>query len=177
MSAVRCSYSWATNQDQLRCSLLCAGIVPGLAQTVFFVYPYMYKAMYGRFLLLQLSGGTGIIMLNFLVCMLDLIGRLNSRNADMMLLRLMYGRRTAQVWLLLLHVIYAHQGRIQSAPSHLACIQAMLATKEVSQWRAAEVLARSFAEYTSIVAGGALFSFGHIAGDRMLHGLSILHFP
>ena len=81
---------------------MCAGIVPGLAQTVFFVYPYMYKAMYGRFLLLQLSGGTGIIMLNFLVCMLDLIGRLNSRNADMMLLRLMYGRRTAQVWLLLL---------------------------------------------------------------------------
>ncbi len=42
--------------------------------------------------------------------------------------------------------------------------QAMLATEEVAQWRAAEILARSFAEYTSIVAGGALFSFGHIAG-------------
>lgn len=64
---------------------------------MFFVYPYMYKAMYGRFLLLQLSGGSGIIMLNFLVCMLDLIGRLASRNADMMLLRLIYGRRVAQV--------------------------------------------------------------------------------
>jgi hypothetical protein len=100
---------------------MCAGIVPGLAQTVFFVYPYMYKAMYGRFLLLQLSGGTGIIMLNFLVCMLDLIGRLNSRNADMMLLRLMYGRRTAQVWLLLLlnehPVTYVHQGAVQPAIS------------------------------------------------------------
>ncbi len=72
-------------------------MVPGMAQTVFFVYPYMYKAMYGRFLLLQLSNGSGIVMLNFVVCMLDLIGRLASRNADMMLLRLMYGRRTAQV--------------------------------------------------------------------------------
>lgn len=71
--------------------------MPGLAQTVFFVYPYMYKAMYGRFLLLQLSGGSGIIMLNLLVCLLDLIGRLASRNADMMLLRLIYGRRVAQV--------------------------------------------------------------------------------
>ncbi len=72
-------------------------------QAVLFTYPYMYKALYGRFLLLQLSNGSGIIMLNFLVCMLDLIGRLASRNADMMLLRLMYGRRVAQVFVIQYH--------------------------------------------------------------------------
>ncbi len=35
--------------------------------------------------------------LNYLLCLLDLIGRLATRNADNLLLRGMYGRRTAQV--------------------------------------------------------------------------------
>jgi hypothetical protein len=34
--------------------------------------------------------------LNYLICLLDVIGRLATRNADNLLLRLMYGRRTAQ---------------------------------------------------------------------------------
>ena len=40
----------------------------------------------------------------------------------------------------------------------------MLATDEVSQWCSAEIMARSLAEYVSILAGGALFSFGRITG-------------
>ncbi len=48
--------------------------------------------------------------------------------------------------------------------SPLDAPQVMLATEENTQWRAAEVMARSMAELVSIVAGGALFSFGKIAG-------------
>ncbi len=54
--------------------------------------------------------------------------------------------------------------------------QATLATDEVTQWRAAEIQARSLAEYVSILAGGALFSFGHIAGvRRYLPAINLLH--
>ena len=41
--------------------------------------------------------GTSVMALNYLLCLLDLIGRLATRNADNLLLRGMYGRRTAQV--------------------------------------------------------------------------------
>ena len=37
-----------------------------------------------------------MMALNYLLCLLDLIGRLATRNADNLLLRGMYGRRTAQ---------------------------------------------------------------------------------
>ena len=77
-----------------------AGTVPHLQQVVFLYYPYIYKSVFGRFLLLQLSKSTSVMALNYLLVLLDVIGRLASRNADMMLLRLMYGRRPAQVcWL------------------------------------------------------------------------------
>lgn len=41
--------------------------------------------------------GSATIALNALTCVMDVIFRLAQRNADMMLLRLMYGRRAAQV--------------------------------------------------------------------------------
>ena len=40
--------------------------------------------------------------------------------------------------------------------------QAILAQKEITEWRMAELLARSTAEYTSIICSAALLSFGSI---------------
>lgn len=34
--------------------------------------------------------------LNYIICLLDLIARLATRNADTLLLRIIYGKRTAQ---------------------------------------------------------------------------------
>lgn len=68
-----------------------------MLQTVLLLYPYIYNAVYGRFLLLQLSKSTSVMALNYLIVLLNVIGHLASRNADTMLLRLMYGKRTAQV--------------------------------------------------------------------------------
>ena len=57
---------------------------------------------------------------------------------------------------------------------NIACtyVQAILATEEVTQWRTAELVARSLSEYVSIVAAASLFTFGHVTGalsTRQMH--------
>lgn len=64
-------------------------------------------------MLLQLSSGSATIAINMLACLIDVIYRLTSRNADMLLLGVMHGKRAGQ-----------------SIP----------ATEEVAQWRTAEAM-------------------------------------
>jgi len=67
-----------------------------MVHVVMLYYPYIFKSVYGRFLLLQLSKDTSVMALNYIICLLDLIARLATRNADTLLLRIIYGKRTAQ---------------------------------------------------------------------------------
>lgn len=92
-----CNMNICEGTERVACLGVAAGSVPSMFQTMMLFYPYIYNAVYGRFLLLQLSKSSSVMALNYLIVLLSVIGHLASRNADNMLLRIIYGRRTAQV--------------------------------------------------------------------------------
>ena len=59
--------------------LCCTGPVPNLMQTALYLWPYMYNSIYGRFLLLQLGGVGSVLILNILMSLYGLVGRMTSR--------------------------------------------------------------------------------------------------
>ena len=52
-------------------------------QAVLWIWPVMYKSIYGRFLLLQLGTTSNIVILNVLISVYNLAGRLANRQARM----------------------------------------------------------------------------------------------
>lgn len=48
-------------------------------QAVLWIWPVMYKSIYGRFLLLQLGNTSNIMVLNVLISVYSVAGRLASR--------------------------------------------------------------------------------------------------
>lgn len=67
-------------------------------QVAFFVWPYIYKSIYGRFLLLQFSTITAVVTLNLIIVIFDIVGRLATYNGDIGIVRVMYGLRPGQVY-------------------------------------------------------------------------------
>ncbi|CAL8467812.1 g7350 [Coccomyxa elongata] len=114
------------------------GAVPNLMQAVLWIWPVMYKSIYGRFLLLQLGNTSNIMVLNVLISVYSVAGRLASRQGSGMLLQLMYGTRTAE---------------------------AISATNTMNQIRLAELFASTIAEHAGIVAASAVYSFGRVSGN------------
>ena len=56
-----------------------AGPVPNLMQTSLYIWPFMYNSIYGRFLLLQLAGVGDVLVLNVILSLYDVVGRLSTR--------------------------------------------------------------------------------------------------
>ena len=50
-------------------------------QAVLWIWPVMYKSIYGRFLLLQLGTTSNVVILNVLISVYNLAGRLANRQA------------------------------------------------------------------------------------------------
>ena len=55
------------------------GAVPNLMQAVLWIWPVMYKSIYGRFLLLQLGPTSNVVALNVLMSVFNVASRLSSR--------------------------------------------------------------------------------------------------
>lgn len=55
------------------------GAVPNLMQAVLWIWPVMYKSIYGRFLLLQLGNASNVMVLNVLISVYNIVGRLAMR--------------------------------------------------------------------------------------------------
>ena len=55
------------------------GAVPNLMQAVLWIWPVMYKSIYGRFLLLQLGSTNNVVALNVLISVFNVASRLSSR--------------------------------------------------------------------------------------------------
>lgn len=65
-----------------------AGAVPNLMQAVLWIWPVMYKSIYGRFLLLQLGNTSNVMVLNVLISVYSVAGRLASRQVKCLFFRL-----------------------------------------------------------------------------------------
>lgn len=63
-------------------AMLYAGAVPNLMQAVLWIWPVMYKSIYGRFLLLQLGNTSNIVILNVLISVYNVAGRLATRQVN-----------------------------------------------------------------------------------------------
>lgn len=70
--------------------VLLAGEVPNMMQTVIYIWPYMYNSLYGRFLLLQLGGTGNVLILNVLISLYSIVGKVASRSSLQMLMKLMW---------------------------------------------------------------------------------------
>ncbi|KAK9803448.1 hypothetical protein WJX73_002248 [Symbiochloris irregularis] len=114
------------------------GTVPNLMQTALYMWPAMYSSIYGRFLLLQLSGVGDVLVLNIVLSLYDIVVGLSTRHSGYLLLRVMYGERTAE---------------------------AMLATQLMNQIRMAELVGFMVCEHAGILCAAAVFSFGRITGQ------------
>ena len=55
------------------------GAVPNLMQAVLWIWPVMYKSIYGRFLLLQLGTAGNVVVLNVLISVFNISSRLATR--------------------------------------------------------------------------------------------------
>lgn len=53
-------------------------------QAVLWIWPVMYKSIYGRFLLLQLGPTSNIVALNMLISVFNVASRLSSRQVEML---------------------------------------------------------------------------------------------
>jgi hypothetical protein len=73
------------------------GPSPNLQAASYFVFPEVYKTIFGRFLLLSFSKPQSVILLNVTIAIFDLVGRLSTYNGDIYITRLIYGLRPAQV--------------------------------------------------------------------------------
>lgn len=60
-----------------------------MMQTTMYIWPYMYNSLYGRFLLLQLGGTGNVLIINLLLSLVSIVGKLASRSSLGFLMKLM----------------------------------------------------------------------------------------
>ena len=56
--------------------------MPNLMQAVLWIWPVMYKSIYGRFLLLQLGTASNVVVLNVLISVFNISSRLATRQVS-----------------------------------------------------------------------------------------------
>ncbi|KAK9840882.1 hypothetical protein WJX84_012114 [Apatococcus fuscideae] len=112
------------------------GPLPDLMIVVFACFIDIYKSVFGRFLLLQLSGVGSVLLLNVLLALLDIVGRLASRTQGFLMLKSMYGNRTAE---------------------------AISALPEMDATRLAMRLSHTMTDHAGIVAASAILSFARVS--------------
>jgi hypothetical protein len=106
-----------------------------------YIFPMMYRAFFGRFLLLQLSGAGSVGLLNVMLALMGVISRLGSRSVGGIVLTLMYGSRTAE---------------------------AIQATTEMNQIRHSMAFARMISEYSGILCSATMYTFAKISSMPLL---------
>lgn len=114
-----------------------AGLIPQLMQTILYIYPMVYRAFFGRFLLIQLSGAGDVGLLNVLLALANVIDHLSGRSVGYVPLRLMYNPRTAE---------------------------AICATAEMQQTRQSMLFARLICEVSAILGSATMYTFAPISG-------------
>ena len=58
-----------------------------MMQTVMYIWPYMYNSIFGRFLLLQLGGVGSVLILNLLISLYSLAGKIATRSSLFLLMK------------------------------------------------------------------------------------------
>lgn len=111
---------------------------PAMSLSVLFVWPSMYRGVYGRFLLSQLDTAGNVAVLNVVLAFLGLAGRVASRPEAGALLSKMYSERAA------------------------AGAEASRALGEV---RAAKRYMDFLAEITGIVCAASVYTFGVVSRE------------
>lgn len=112
------------------------GHVDNLKQVCFLVWPILYSALYGRFLLLQLEDVGSVIVMNFLFACISISSQIHARGTDSLWLGLLYGRKARD---------------------------AMETSMDVDEQALAMNFSIASMELASILSASALLSFGAIA--------------
>lgn len=127
---------WATVLFFFRSVQRHIGHVDNLKQVCFLVWPILYSALYGRFLLLQLEDVGSVIVMNFLFACISISSQLHARGPDSFWLGLLYGRKARD---------------------------AMETSMDVDEQALAMNFSIASMELASILSASALLSFGAIA--------------
>lgn len=115
--------------------------MPAMSLSVLFVWPSMYRGVYGRFLLSQLDTAGNVAVLNVALDFLGLAGRVASRPAAGALLSKMYGDRVAA---------------------------GAEASDSLGETRAAKRYMDFLAEITGIVCAAAVYTFGIVSREQCI---------
>ena len=113
------------------------GRVPRLMHATMFVWPAMYGAIFGRFLLLQLDTAGSVSALNVQLALIGLVGRLGGRGVSYPL-KFMYGGRAAE---------------------------AVEASRDARQLRVTRWVVNMMAEHAGIVCSAAIYTFGAVSRE------------
>ena len=132
-----------TNARNARTQRTHAGPVPDLMQVVMYFWPEMYKALFGRFLLLQLSNSGNVVTLNVQLALLSFVGRIADRSFGGLALKAMYGSRAAD---------------------------AFTASREMTQLRTAQLVAAMISDHVGILASAAIYYFGGVSSCVRVEG-------
>jgi hypothetical protein len=127
---------WAAVLLYFRVFMRHVGRVPDLGHAAFLVWPVMYAALYGRFLLLQLDSVGSVVVMNLLFACLKVAVELPGRGTDGWFLGAMYGARASE---------------------------AMQATPAVDAEELVRMLIDTSMEAASIVGAAALLAVGKVA--------------
>lgn len=113
------------------------GRVPPLMHATMFVWPAMYGAIFGRFLLLQLDTAGSVSALNVILALIGIVGRLGGRGCALPL-KLVHGGRAAE---------------------------AVEASAGARQLRVTRWLVGLMAEHAGIVCSAAIYTFGAVSRE------------
>jgi len=122
---------------------------PAMGLSVLFVWPSMYRGVYGRFLLSQLDTAGNVAVLNVALAFVGLAGRVASRPEAGALLGKMYG------------------GRVAAGAE---------ASKALGEVRASKRYMDFLAEITGIVCAASVYTFGIVSRELIVFLLLLFRF-
>jgi hypothetical protein len=128
-------FIWAAITEMFMHTGRYVGRTQPLMHATMFVWPAMYGAVYGRFLLAQLDTAGSVAALNVQLALVGLAGRLGARGVSWPL-KLMYGGRTAEAY---------------------------EASADARQLRVTRWLVNIMAEHAGIVCSAAIYTFGAVS--------------
>ena len=114
------------------------GSVAPLATSPLYLWPFMYKAIYGRFLLATLDTAGSVAVLNLIVAFIGLATRVASRSTGAVLVKASYGATAAEA--------------VEGDPA-------------VASARAAKRALAFLAEMCGILCTAAVFTFGRVSRE------------
>ena len=130
-------FIWAAIAELFAHTARYVGRTPPLMHATMFVWPAMYAAIFGRFLLLQLDTAGSVTALNVQLALIGLVGRLGGRGVSYPL-KWMYGGRAAEAY---------------------------EAGADARQVRVTRWAVNLMAEHAGIVCSAAIYTFGAVSRE------------